>query len=470
MGEETGKDWPLFYKEQLILGNPDSNVGICTLWSVKENFSWLPKEKYGIIGNLYSSYGINPMLKNILANPKIRHLIVCGADLNKTKEILVNFAEKGIDDGYKVVGSEAYIDKTIPEEAIGKLRKNLKVIVLRNANGEEAKKELATVLEGISSEGKAFMEPIIIREESSTEAMYSEEEAPRTEGKTISEAWLKALDITLKFGEEKKSEYGLKQKEILDMATIVKAEEENFPEWFPFSKKELEDYQSKFFTEEKPEGVSYTYGERLLKPGQIKAAVERLKKSPHTRRAIAVTWKLEEDAASSNPPCLIEVAWSVKHGKLCQTSTFRSQDMFGAWPLNIFALRQLQKQVAGELGIPAGSLVNISVSAHIYESNWKAAEELVGKHHRGRMMRLDEDPRGFFVIKVEKGEIIAEHRLKDGRKTRYEFRGNRAEEIYRRILNENLISMLDHAAYLGKELARAEIALKEGRNYVQEKA
>ncbi|MEM3426463.1 MAG: DUF4346 domain-containing protein, partial [Thermoproteota archaeon] len=42
--------------------------------------------------------------------------------------------------------------------------------------------------------------------------------------------------------------------------------------------------------------------------------------------------------------------------------------------------------------------------------------------------------------------------------------------LYRRILNENLVSRLDHAAYLGKELTRAEIALREGKPYVQDKA
>lgn len=482
MGEsgKSGGGWPICHKERLILGNPNSNTGICTLWTLKESFAGLPKEKYSMIGNLYTSYGINPMLKNILANPRIRNIIVCGADLNRTREILSNFVEKGTDDNYKIIGSEAYIDKTIPKEAIEKLRANLRVINVRKNKLEETQEEVRNTLEKVSKEEGIFMAPLTVKEESSAETLYSEEDAFRIEGSTISGAWLKALDIIMKFGEEKNTEFGIKQKEALDLVAVIKGEEAGFPDWLPFSRKDLEDYYSKSFSPEKPEGVAYTYGERLFgmeAPGkqgrvsdQVAAAVERLKKNTHTRRAIAVTWLHGEDIISGNPPCLIEVVWNVKRGKLCQTSTFRSQDMFGAWPLNIFALRRLQKQVASEIGAEAGSLINISVSAHVYENNWKMAEELVEKHYRDRMMPLEEDPRGFFVIKVDGNEIVAEHRLKDGRKTRYEFRGIKAEEIYRRILNENLISMFDHAAYLGKELARAEIALKEGKTYEQEKA
>jgi tetrahydromethanopterin S-methyltransferase subunit A len=36
------------------------------------------------------------------------------------------------------------------------------------------------------------------------------------------------------------------------------------------------------------------------------------------------------------------------------------------------------------------------------------------------------------------------------------------------ILHEGLVSRAEHAAYLGKELARAEEALKSGREYIQE--
>ena len=50
-----------------------------------------------------------------------------------------------------------------------------------------------------------------------------------------------------------------------------------------------------------------------------------------------------------------------------------------------------------------------------------------------------------------------------------EFRGTTAPQIYDYILNHTkYISRLDHAAYLGKELKKAELALKNNKEYLQE--
>ena len=47
-------------------------------------------------------------------------------------------------------------------------------------------------------------------------------------------------------------------------------------------------------------------------------------------------------------------------------------------------------------------------------------------------------------------------------------KGENAEAVYETILDLGLVRRLDHAAYLGSELAKAEIALKTGKNYVQD--
>mgnify|MGYP001565510315 CR=1 FL=1 len=50
-----------------------------------------------------------------------------------------------------------------------------------------------------------------------------------------------------------------------------------------------------------------------------------------------------------------------------------------------------------------------------------------------------------------------------------EFRGKNAQQIYYHLLNNyEYFTRLDHAAYLGKELKKAEYALESGEEYVQE--
>lgn len=46
--------------------------------------------------------------------------------------------------------------------------------------------------------------------------------------------------------------------------------------------------------------------------------------------------------------------------------------------------------------------------------------------------------------------------------------GDDAKSISDTVVENKLISRLDHAAYLGRELKKAEIALKLGKNYVQD--
>jgi len=79
------------------------------------------------------------------------------------------------------------------------------------------------------------------------------------------------------------------------------------------------------------------------------------------------------------------------------------------------------------------------------------------------------DPKGFFVIHTEprKGKIILEHYGYD-RKLEKKLSGSRAEALSVRAVSEERISDLGHAAYLGAQLARAEIALMRGLKFRQD--
>jgi hypothetical protein len=48
--------------------------------------------------------------------------------------------------------------------------------------------------------------------------------------------------------------------------------------------------------------------------------------------------------------------------------------------------------------------------------------------------------------------------------------GKQAEDLAATLLREKLVTRLDHAAYIGRELTRAEIALKERKPYIQDRA
>lgn len=465
-------DWPIFYGDELKIGNTESSVGICTLWTRKEIIhSRVPEDMYAVCGNLYTVQGINPLLKNILAKPSIRHIILCGADLMKSGDALVSFVSNGCSGDRKIIGASGYIDSNVDMGLVEKFRKHVNVIDLR---GKES--DVPAVAETLKDE-KPFMEPVFITElESRPAAMKTEETAFKVRGQGIADTWLKILDVVMKFGEEKKTEYQAGQKEVINLIAVIEGDAGIAP-WMNITEKDLENYYATFFSREKPEGVEYTYGNRLLKyrtaggyVDQIGHVVAKLRESPHTRRAVAVTWDVERDSRSKDPPCITQVVWGVRNNRLHQTAIIRSNDMFGAWPLNAFALRKMQNDISGRLGLAAGKLTTISNSAHIYENNWKEAKMILDKYYTDKAVPFLQDENGYFIVKVEGGEIVVEHYTKEGLPTGYVFRESKAQVLYRKILNENLISLMDHAAYIGHELARAEIALKEGKRFAQDEA
>ena len=82
------------------------------------------------------------------------------------------------------------------------------------------------------------------------------------------------------------------------------------------------------------------------------------------------------------------------------------------------------------------------------------------------------DKAGSFKIRVEHAisvkdsYIVATHFKKT--KPTISFEGKTASEIYEEIIEKGLVTRLDHAAYLGKELEKAEIAMLTGKEYVQD--
>lgn len=85
--------------------------------------------------------------------------------------------------------------------------------------------------------------------------------------------------------------------------------------------------------------------------------------------------------------------------------------------------------------------------------------------------RLVLDKKGFFVILPQKEEnkIYVEYYANSG-KLLHTIVGSDAPGIYYTIIENGFVSKLDHAAYLGKELTRAEYSLKYDIPYTQDKA
>jgi len=82
------------------------------------------------------------------------------------------------------------------------------------------------------------------------------------------------------------------------------------------------------------------------------------------------------------------------------------------------------------------------------------------------------DPKGVFRIMIDRDAetIVALHfATGETAKPSNIVRGKTAEAVYAKIVEMKLVTRLDHAAYLGSELAKAEVALKTGKEYIQDR-
>lgn len=455
--------WPVYFKDQLIVGNPESSVSICALWTIKELVAQnLNKESFAVCGQLYSKEGIRYLFRNILANPRIRFLILCGNDQSGSGKALLETFEKGVSP-----------DPKIPREVFEVLLKNVRIIDKR---GEAKSEEIKKIIEGLEQKSEFWTEPQVFEEEMllQTVAFPTDPSVFKPRHPTVAACWPWILKHIMRFGVEKKTDYGVKEKEILNLAAVIYNEDPKnlgFAPYFTFTAEEFAKYAPQILNPEPIEGVSYTYGERLRNYhgiDQIKEGIiEKLKESINSRRTVACTWDVEKDIKHQQPPCINLVQGLVQNNLFHMTVYIRSNDMFKAWPQNALALRQLQGIIAQEIKTELGGLTTISASAHIYEQDFEKANEIIKKY--GSALSCVWDPRGNFVIGLdkEKKEIIASHCSPDGVKIA-EYRGKTAQEIYHQLDSDLAVSQISHAFDLGEELYKAEVALKLDKEYRQD--
>jgi len=149
-------------------------------------------------------------------------------------------------------------------------------------------------------------------------------------------------------------------------------------------------------------------------------------------------------------------------GKLTVSATFRTHNALDAWLLNVYGLMAIQQWVADRVGLPPGALVVISHSLGLDPRELDRALLIIGK----RPFEVRLDPMGYFRITLDGEEIFVEHRFEDV--TLKEYRGKTAVSLQHQIARDEALSDLNHAMYLGRQLAKAELALKEGREFVQD--
>ena len=236
-------------------------------------------------------------------------------------------------------------------------------------------------------------------------------------GDSLAEAWENSLLALYFYGMEMETEYDARGEDgklvfppsrdcTMTMVVSDPAGEPFIHRGFPGGLSDLEEYRQEVLEGIKDHWVrdtrdpedkrwEYTYHERLFAysvPGkegaqdQVEEAIECLARSPFTRRAQAITWKVWEDSGIADPACLQSLWFRMARDEkgilnLNINVRFRSRDAYDAAFMNCFALIHLQEKVAREVSARRGEEVRLgryldqSDSYHIYGRRIRDFEE-----------------------------------------------------------------------------------------------
>jgi hypothetical protein len=130
----------------------------------------------------------------------------------------------------------------------------------------------------------------------------------------------------------------------------------------------------------------------------------------------------------------------------------------------------LEEQIAGLAARNPGRFTASPEDSSMDRAQPAAPATFVSIRPGGRRQPLQYDPKGYFVITIDREaeQIVLQHYLPDHTPA-HEMRGRVAESISLGLLREELISQLSHASYIGAELAKAEAALHLDLRYRQDR-
>jgi len=416
-------DKKIFNSEDVIFGNPNSNIALGFVYNWKADKA--PKEindlfiklsNYcAVTGYWRTTNGGKYAFANILSNPNINKLVILVFEKDDNGHLLVdslrNLWVNGIDNDGIIINCRAPNPKFegISNESLKRLTKQCDLVILKNIKDNTVVEELirSQIQEPENAvsvkrfkdfefysnysdkqlmydDGARFENPLIVDFSAATEDVIfkkNEDSISRSiEVNDLDEAVKQVAAFIYQYGDLNKDQRGIKTFEYRSFSLTVKDALSNIPSHF--SKEYLLKYVDEFMkgVGEGLDDFAYTYHERIFKRwgNQFERAIDSLKKDHNTRRVLISLWDPSADMESNNPPCLDFIWPCVRNKKLEFHVVYRSHHLAtimtdgklvkgeGALVPNLYAIATMQQKMAESLNIERGSLFLTDFSGHLY--------------------------------------------------------------------------------------------------------
>lgn len=483
-GSDSGLEFvPLHFGNKLSIINPRGRVGVITLWSKLESVQTklgnlgvdLSPEisRIAAIGNLYGN-GLPHLLRNLLYNPQIRDLVICGSNRSGSAEELIAFFENGLEETEylgermtRIRGTNRIIDDMVtPSMFAEKPRIAQFGDLCDKASGTNLYKHI----QALAPPPPATSDRIEIGLPEVSVTRYPSE--PRNHNIVADgplEAWRELIFRLVRFGHLVHLRKGDRQ-ELQNVRVVVRKpalDDADSLSQFNFALDDLIQYQHDMLVGPLPDDHSYTYGNRIREYFGFDALAKfagRLRENPEDRDCYLALWDSHHDIDAEDAPCLVSMFFRVFDGRLTLTATYRTHNALDAWMRNVYGLMKAQEIVAHDAGLETGPLTVISHSISVDPSRYEFARRVA----ESKGFSIDMDPNGQFTVTVdhEVGEIVLHHTSNEGMPL-HEYRSKHAERIQHELARDCAISDINHAIYVGRQLAKAEMCLETGEDFVE---
>lgn len=487
----------LFCSDQIDRINPHGTVGILTLWS-KVDYVLHRLQSAGVdlepetspvaaVGTLYGN-GLRELLRNLLYNPQIDSLLILGRDRSGSPGELQAFFAAGLEPHggdlisyqptatgevpsvMRIRGTKRVIDNLVQPD---RFLRPPRIIVCGSPREPAALDRAVEFLRTYQPSGKPVPSRLQIPlPEVKIECFPSN---PRNHGILADDpwsAWKQLIFSLVRFGRTVNLAKG-PRRELQNVQVVVENPdvdgiELNRLSRYGFDPAHLERYRRDILNEVVQADETYTYGNRLrayFGLDSLAEAVRRLRQDPEDRKSYLVLWDPRRDlAAAKGHPCLVSLFFRRFSKHLTLTASFRTHNALDAWLINFFGLKTILDYVASRTGMRPGAITVFSHSISIDAGQLDRAQLIARDAALDRGYR--EDPRGYFRITLDGAAILVQHRIGDV--TLSQYRHRKAGRLQQQIFRDAAVSDINHAIYLGRQLARAEACLQTGEPFTQE--
>ncbi|MBF0613679.1 MAG: hypothetical protein G8237_10310 [Magnetococcales bacterium] len=479
---------PLHYPDRVTVINPQGDVGVVTLWSpiavVQEHLHRAgveldPKQaRVAVLGTLYGE-GLPEMLRNLLYNPQIRHLVLFGVDLGGSRVALWNFFGQGLEPTlclgqqvWQIVGTHHKIDcGVLPEAFAGRLR----LFDLGKPADPDSGNRLRAFFADLPAPEPVTAERCAVPlARFEVTRLPSDPRGHRIRASSPLAAWKELIHRLYRFGHRVTLAKGerIELQNVQVTITVPQEEPDTLLQEHGFDPEAFRRYQQAILSAALPPDQHYGYGNRLrghfgtTEQDTLMRMVRLLTRDPDSRHAFVALWDTGRDLLSDLPghPCLVSLFVRRFEEVLTLTALFRTHNALKAWLMNVHGLIAIQRLIATGCGLTPGPLTLISHSITIDPGGGGLDQARAIHDFRNAELRAENrfqpDPHGDFIISVhgENGMIVVDHRFEGQQLHRYT--GRSAEELERQLVLDCALSDIGHALYLGRELGRAEARLK----------